>query len=66
MSGFNPRAFEASIDSRVLAALNDDPEQEVPWQAFCDRLGLSNDDLRASLRRLCLRTTEGPARSAKS
>ncbi len=66
MIGLNPLTFEAGIDARVLAALNDDPEQAVPWQDFCDRLGLSSDDLRASLRRLCLRTTEGPAGAAES
>ena len=66
MSGIDRRAFEASIDARVLAALHADPEQERPWQEFCDAVALSPEDLRASLRRLCLRTTEGPAGGVRS
>lgn len=66
MIGLSPRAFEATIDARVLAALDEDPEQQLPLEAFCKQVRLAPDDLRASLRRLCLRRTEGPAGSARS
>lgn len=60
----NVVAWQASIDARVLVALDDDPEGRLSWDELRARAGLVLADFGASMRRLSLRTTEGPEGSA--
>lgn len=60
----NVVAWQASVDARVLAALYDDPEDQLSWDELRVRAGLVDADFGAAMRRLALRETEAPTGSA--
>lgn len=59
----NVVTVNAAIDARMLAALHDVPDDR-PLEEVAARAGVEMATLRESMRRLALRTTEGPDGSA--